>query len=161
MRITKEVEFDYGHRVPSHKSKCRNLHGHRGKVQATLEGDIKTIRGESDDGMVIDFSDIKLALTSICDNLDHAFIVYDKDFPVVGFLQSMPDHKTIYTNFIPTAENLSQWVFNSLHFMIDAVYQGDLTLVNVRFYETPTSFCDATSYQDGFKSSHVYPVVPV
>ncbi|MED5305895.1 MAG: 6-carboxytetrahydropterin synthase, partial [Candidatus Thermoplasmatota archaeon] len=28
-RIRRWVETDTGHRVPNHKSKCRNMHGHR------------------------------------------------------------------------------------------------------------------------------------
>ncbi|MFM6979682.1 MAG: 6-carboxytetrahydropterin synthase, partial [Methylophilaceae bacterium] len=28
MQITTRLEFDAGHRIPCHKSQCRNLHGH-------------------------------------------------------------------------------------------------------------------------------------
>ncbi|HCX34237.1 MAG TPA: 6-carboxytetrahydropterin synthase QueD, partial [Rhodocyclaceae bacterium] len=29
MRITRRLEFDAGHRIPDHLSRCRHLHGHR------------------------------------------------------------------------------------------------------------------------------------
>lgn len=28
---TRRLEFDAGHRVPLHESKCKNPHGHRGR----------------------------------------------------------------------------------------------------------------------------------
>ena len=36
---TRKIEFDYGHRVFKHGSKCKHIHGHRGviEVTATLE----------------------------------------------------------------------------------------------------------------------------
>ena len=40
MQITTRLEFDAGHRIPDHKSQCRNLHGHRYALEITLSGDI-------------------------------------------------------------------------------------------------------------------------
>ena len=57
-RIRRWVETDTGHRVPNHKSKCRHMHGHRYRWEAELEGDVVTERGVSDEGMLMDFSDI-------------------------------------------------------------------------------------------------------
>jgi 6-pyruvoyltetrahydropterin/6-carboxytetrahydropterin synthase len=36
--VTKIVEWDMGHRVPNHKSKCRNPHGHRYRLEVTIGG---------------------------------------------------------------------------------------------------------------------------
>ena len=41
LTITKRLEFDAGHRIPQHKSQCRNLHGHRYALEITLEGDAR------------------------------------------------------------------------------------------------------------------------
>ena len=59
MQITTRLEFDAGHRIPNHKSQCRNLHGHRYVLEITLSGDIITQKEVSEDGMVMDFSDVK------------------------------------------------------------------------------------------------------
>ena len=38
LTITRKLEFDAGHRIPDHKSQCRNLHGHRYTLEITLVG---------------------------------------------------------------------------------------------------------------------------
>ena len=60
--IRRYVETDTGHRVPNHKSKCRHLHGHRYRFEAEIEGDVVTVEGVSDEGMLMDFSDISAIL---------------------------------------------------------------------------------------------------
>ena len=65
MQITTRLEFDAGHRIPSHKSQCRNLHGHRYAIEITLSGDVIHSEGVSDDGMVMDFSDVKAIARSV------------------------------------------------------------------------------------------------
>ena len=59
MEITTRMEFDSGHRIPNHKSSCKNLHGHRYAIEVTLKGDIIDQENESDYGMVMDFKDAK------------------------------------------------------------------------------------------------------
>ncbi|MDG1549633.1 MAG: 6-carboxytetrahydropterin synthase, partial [Candidatus Poseidoniaceae archaeon] len=79
-RIRRYVETDTGHRVPNHKSKCRHLHGHRYRFEAEIEGDVVSVKGVSDEGMLMDFSDISHILTEkIHDIVDHAFVVYQGD----------------------------------------------------------------------------------
>ena len=53
------MEFDSGHRIPNHKSTCRNLHGHRYAIEVTVTGDIVDQEEVSDFGMVMDFKDAK------------------------------------------------------------------------------------------------------
>ena len=40
MDITTRLEFDAGHRIPNHKSNCKNLHGHRYAIEVTVTGPI-------------------------------------------------------------------------------------------------------------------------
>ena len=49
--VTRKLEFDAGHRIPDHRSQCRNLHGHRYVLEVTLAGDIVNSPGASDNGM--------------------------------------------------------------------------------------------------------------
>ena len=80
LTITRKMEFDAGHRIPDHKSQCRNLHGHRYTLLITLTGEVVEEDGQSDNGMIMDFSDIKaLAKEHLVDVWDHAFIVFEKD----------------------------------------------------------------------------------
>ena len=84
LTITRKLEFDAGHRIPDHKSQCRNLHGHRYTLLITLVGAVVEEEGQSDNGMIMDFSDIKaLAMTHLVDLWDHAFLVYRDDTAVI------------------------------------------------------------------------------
>ena len=144
MRVTRRLEFDAGHRIPDHKSQCRHLHGHRYAIEVTLVGDIIRQPGDPANGMVMDFSEIKsLAQKHLVDRWDHSFLVYSGDAPVVDFLNSMPDHKTVVLDCIPTAENLAERAFAILDAVYRDTYGNHLRLEQVRLYETPNCWVDA------------------
>lgn len=141
--VTRKLEFDAGHRIPDHRSQCRNLHGHRYVLEITLTGDIVDAPGESDNGMVMDFSEIKsIAKQHIVDLWDHAFLVYRGDEAVRGFLDTLPDHKTVVLDCIPTAENLASVIFHTLAPHYSSHYGTQLSLSRVRLYETPNCWAD-------------------
>ena len=78
--ISKEIEFDAGHRVPMHLSKCVNPHGHRYRVRVTCVGEIVTDPSDPEVGMLTDFSALKEYLTvHVHDVLDHAMIIHRDD----------------------------------------------------------------------------------
>lgn len=143
MFITRRLEFDAGHRIPNHNSQCKHLHGHRYAIEITLSGDIITTEGQSEQGMVMDFSDVKrVAKEKVVDAWDHAFLVYRGDRAVCDFLASMPDHKTVVLDVVPTAENLAQTAFGILNGAYRDVYGNNLRLERVRIYETPNNWAD-------------------
>lgn len=144
MQITTRLEFDAGHRIPNHKSQCRNLHGHRYALEITLSGDIIT-KEISENGMIMDFSDVKrIARESVVDVWDHAFLVYAGDTEVLKFLNSLPNHKTVIFPSVPTAENMAAEAFRILKNQYQDTYGNHLKLERVRLYETPNSWADAT-----------------
>lgn len=144
MQITTRLEFDAGHRIPHHKSQCRNLHGHRYAIEITLSGDIIVNESASENGMVMDFSDVKtIAKTAIVNVWDHAFLVYKHDVEVLNFLNTLPDHKTVIFPTVPTAENMAQEAFKILKAKYQDTYGNHLTLEKVRLYETPNNWADA------------------
>ncbi len=144
MQITTRLEFDAGHRIPNHKSQCRNLHGHRYALEITLSGDIITQEQTSENGMVMDFSDVKrIARESVADIWDHAFLVYEKDKVVLDFLNTLPNHKTVIFPCVPTAENMAAEAFRILKNQYQDIFGNHLKLEQVRLYETPNSWADA------------------
>lgn len=144
MQITTRLEFDTGHRIPSHKSQCRNLHGHRYAMEITLSGDIIQREDTSEQGMVMDFSDVKtIARKAVVDVWDHAFLVYRGDTVVLEFLNTLPDHKTVVMDSVPTAENMAAEAFRILEAQYRDSYGNHLKLEQVRLYETPNSWADA------------------
>ena len=144
MLITRRLEFDAGHRIPSHHSKCRHLHGHRYAIEVTLSGSIITEAGAAEQGMVMDYSEVKrIANAALVDLWDHAFLVYRQDLDVLQFLQSLDDHKTVVLDTPPTAENLALTAFRILDAAYRDTYGNQLRLEQVRLFETPNCWADA------------------
>ncbi len=149
LTITRKLEFDAGHRIPDHRSQCRNLHGHRYVLEITLRGDVVETEGAPDCGMVMDFADVKsLAMEHLVNRWDHAFLVFEGDTRVREFLQSMQDHKTVVLDRIPTVENLAAIAFDILAHVYDAHYGVNLRLHHVRLYETPNCWADVVRDAD-------------
>ena len=145
MEITTRMEFDAGHRIPNHKSVCKNLHGHRYAIEVTVKGEIVEETSESDFGMVMDFKDAKSLIKKvIVEPWDHAFIVYEKDKEVLDFLNSLENHKTVIFPKVPTAENMALVAFESLKNAFKKKFNKSITPVKVRLYETPNNWADVS-----------------
>lgn len=143
LTITRKLEFDAGHRIPDHKSQCRNLHGHRYTLEITLVGNVIEQEGNSDNGMIMDFSDVKaLAKQHLVDVWDHAFLVYSGDAAVRDFLASLPGHKTVMIDRIPTVENLAQTAFDILKAVFIDRYGTGLRLRKLVLHETPNCWAE-------------------
>ena len=148
--VTKIIEWDMGHRVPFHNSKCKNAHGHRYRLEASFAGDIIPTKGSSSEGMVMDFGDIKqLMMSTIHDPLDHGFMCYNED-PLKDTLIEMKLH-TIVVPFIPTAENILQefiWpnltgaLVKAMDKMQGAGPGRGVWIKSLKLYETPNSYAE-------------------
>ena len=129
-----------GHRVLNHRSVCRGLHGHRYKAEISIKGNIVDVEGVSEEGMVVDFSDIKkIALSSIHSKLDHSFMVWDKDTELLDFFKKSEGHKPVIVPFTSTAENVAAYIFNELEGQFNDAFGTGLRLHSVKLWETPTS----------------------
>ncbi len=140
MIITKQIEFDAGHRIPNHKSKCRSLHGHRYKVEIGVYGSVNTTVGDSEEGMIVDFGDLKtMLIEKVHDPLDHGFIYYKDDVLLDKMSLIDMELKWIIFPYIPTAENIAKWVWEQLIGPIEVWGQARYFLDSVQLWETPTS----------------------
>ncbi len=126
-KITKAIDFCYGHRLLEHRGKCRFLHGHNGHLEVDIEADAL-----DELGMVTDFGDVRDVVKGWIDaNLDHRMLLCRRD-PVVPLLQGIGEpHYLMEEN--PTAENISKLVF-------EQVKAEGLNVTEVRLWETPTSY---------------------
>jgi len=123
--VTKSFRFESAHSLPGHQGKCANLHGHSYTLEVTLRGAIKDAPGESDHGMVMDFSDLgAIVKHSIIDRLDH---------------QELGAVTGIHT----TAENLAHWVWDELL----AYGLSDRLLYRVRLWETESGYVEVTQME--------------
>lgn len=122
-RISREIDFCYGHRLLNYEGKCKYLHGHNGRAVIILEGD------QLDDrGMLLDFSDIKRVVSRwIDENLDHRMILSRQD-PVVPVLKEQGEPLYLIDEN-PTAENIARLIYN---FSIESGFP----VTEVRLWET-------------------------
>ena len=140
MKIVKIIQWDMGHRVMNHRSVCKGLHGHRYKAEICVESDIVNETGASEEGMVVDFADIKrIANSFIHDKLDHAFMVWEKDIELLNFFENSEGHKPVIVPFTSTAENVAAYIFNELDGQFNDAFGTGLRLHSVKLWETPTS----------------------
>lgn len=98
-----------GHRVLGHENKCRHLHGHNYRVHFHCAAE------ELDRlGRVIDFGVIK---TRLCDWLevqwDHRTLIFCDD-PWLVVLQQLDPQGVVSVPFNPTAENMAQYLVESV-----------------------------------------------
>jgi 6-pyruvoyltetrahydropterin/6-carboxytetrahydropterin synthase len=126
-RVTKEIDFCYGHRLLNYDGKCKYLHGHNGKAVIVLEGQELDLRG-----MVVDFSDIKKQVAGWIDaNLDHRMILHEAD-PIVPILQKLGEPIHIVSEN-PTAENIAKLIY-------DFAKSHQLPVREVSLWETFNSY---------------------
>lgn len=141
MLITKEIFVDTCHRVPSHKGKCRNIHGHCYRVEVGV--DDKLITEGSSEGMVIDFSDLKeIMMREIDERLDHNSIFSEED-PDRAFLLKIEERQVKrggksfeWVDFVPTVENICRYFFD---LMEPALEKKGIKIAHVKIWETRTS----------------------
>ena len=141
MKIVKIIQWDMGHRVLNHRSICKGLHGHRYKAEICVSGDLVSDSGVSEEGMVVDFADIKkISKEYIQEELDHAFMVWEKDEELISFFNTSEGHKPVIVPFTPTAENVASYIFFMLKDKFQDVFKTGLHLHSVKIWETPTSY---------------------
>lgn len=130
-RVTREIDFCYGHRLLNYSGKCRYLHGHNGRAVIAIESPTLDERG-----MVLDFSDIKNVVSNWIDqNLDHRMLLH-RDDPAVPMLGEMGEPMYLL-DCNPTAENIAKLIF-------DFTASQGFPIVEARLWETPRCFATYT-----------------
>jgi len=126
-RVTREIDFCYGHRLLNYAGKCRYLHGHNGRAVIVIEAQQLDERG-----MVLDFSDIKLVVSRwIDENLDHRMILH-RDDPAREILEKLGEPMYLVDEN-PTAENIARLIY-------DYTASQGFPIVETHLWETPHCF---------------------
>lgn len=136
--VTRILEFDAGHRVHNHESKCATAHGHRYKCEVTARADALDQLGR-----VIDFSVLKEKIGGWLDReWDHNFIVYEQDKLTVAALHQIPRAKEPWVaTFNPTAENMAHYL---LHDVCPLLLDGTgVVVTRIKLWETPNCCAEA------------------
>ena len=98
IEISRYHDFSYGHRVFGHESKCKDFHGHNGRVTFYATAD------KLDDlGRIVDFGVLKSILCQwIEENWDHKFLMWKEDI-----MRHIDIPGKVLLPFNPTAENMA------------------------------------------------------
>jgi 6-pyruvoyltetrahydropterin/6-carboxytetrahydropterin synthase len=140
LEVTSTIEWDMGHRVPNHRNKCQNPHGHRYRLEVTVRGPLVAEVGATDEGMVEDFGGIKLIMREhVHDVLDHTFMIFSGDRVLCDFFAAQ-GFRAVVVPFIPTAENVAVWCYERLK----PFFLRGSCISRVRIFETPNCFADFT-----------------
>jgi len=163
-RITRFIDIDAGHRIMTHGSKCRHIHGHRYRIEAECEAPDVQHQGEQTD-MVLDFGFLKEEMQNQIDQLcDHGFMASLHDTELLTLF--MPEgsdfatwkaqleaeiaakgyalpgavrlgSKLYVVPFHPTAECLAKHWFEMLQSPVHSRSGGVARLTKIRVWETP------------------------
>ncbi len=114
--LSKRFTFDAAHKIPWHKGKCKNLHGHTYILEVCVSSDIL-----DSEYFVVDFGIIKDIVNEIIiDKCDHQYL------------------NDIFE--VTTVEFLTRQFFQDIK---QALVEKELgvEVSSITLYETPTSFC--------------------
>lgn len=149
--IVRKLEWDAGHRVLGHETKCKHLHGHRYTAEVYVRA-----KQLDEIGRVVDFSVIKTKVGGwIDENWDHNMILHPDD-PILWVCNDFPTDRPreqlfagkepylmpkrfggthlIDSQANPTAENMAE----ELYWQSRRLLGGDgLEVVKVVLWETP------------------------
>ena len=131
--ISKQFRWEMGHRLPMHKGLCRNIHGHSYEAHIILSGEL------DEQGMVMDYFDMKGLIQSKVDELDHAFLCDASDAVVLEFLKEH-NLKHVIVNFPTTAENIARMLCDHVVSMLPAEHRLDA--VKIRVFETEKTYAE-------------------
>jgi 6-pyruvoyltetrahydropterin/6-carboxytetrahydropterin synthase len=111
--IAVEMDFDAAHFLRGYQGKCENLHGHRFKIVATLQGN------KLDDiGLVYDFTLLKKNLGEILAKYDHTNL---NDIPP-------------YNRINPSSENIAFNIYKALNKKLAG---APVSLASIEVWESP------------------------
>lgn len=110
-----KADFSAAHRLQEAGGKCEELHGHNFIVEVVVESDVL-----NDQGMVMDFRDLKMKTRALLEGLDHRY------------LNELPPFQKVN----PSAENLAAYLYAQLSSQIDAPTRW---LSEIAVWESETS----------------------
>lgn len=127
-----EQSFDAAHFLKDYQGKCRNLHGHRWRVVAEIQGETLT-QDRQTRGMLVDFGELKELLKTLCDGLDHSFIYEEGSLrPTTLAALQEEGFRMAPVPFRPTAEEFARYFYEEITKRGYAVHR-------VEVYETPNN----------------------
>jgi 6-pyruvoyltetrahydropterin/6-carboxytetrahydropterin synthase len=114
-----EMHFSAAHCIRGHSGRCAQLHGHNYRVVIAV-----TAQRLNEQGMVIDFADLKAVCHDAIDGLDHTVL---NDLPV-------------FRETNPTAEAVAHHLYQAIAGELQSAAEGRIALDRVTVYESESSY---------------------
>jgi 6-pyruvoyltetrahydropterin/6-carboxytetrahydropterin synthase len=139
IRITREFTFEMAHVLWNYDGPCRNVHGHSYRLFVTISGVPVNDTKNPKNGMIMDFTDLKIiVLKEIINVFDHAVVVsrdFDKE-KIKMFKETFGN--TVIVDYQPTCENLVADFAQK----IKKHLPGEVRLHSLKLYETAKSYSE-------------------
>lgn len=131
-QLTTHASFDSAHFLSGYEGKCRNLHGHRWKLEVTVNSEKLAEEGQIR-GMIVDFGELKRDVKNLADEFDHCLIM-ERGTLKEKTMKALKEEefRIIQVEFRPTAENFARYFYERIKKL---GYQVSL----VKVYETPNN----------------------
>ena len=136
MKVAKRFRWEGAHRLPWHTEGCQHLHGHSYQMWVELKG------GLDENGMLLDFKDIKQYLAPLVAQWDHAVLIAETDTQLLQAITWLGS-KHYLLPYDTTSENLCRYVTDFLATAaLDVLIEMRVTQVSVRLQETETCYAE-------------------
>lgn len=136
--VTKTFRVSCGHRLSKHPGLCKNFHGHNLKIEVTVSS-----RYLNENGMVVDFSELKNAIQGIVGDWDHALFLNVDDKEWVEFMKQK-EMKILLVPGEPTAEQMCWDLFLALRSKMEG-HAKPIHIRRVRIWENDDSMAEYES----------------
>ena len=132
MKIAKEFRWEMAHRLKFHQGKCINLHGHSYKMMVEFTGDV------DENGMVMDYYDVKEIVAPLVEELDHGFLVYENDTELLEILKKLNSKHSV-VKFESTAENICKYFLEKIS---ESKLPDNIKKISVKVFETENTYAE-------------------
>jgi len=145
-RVCRTFTVESGHMLSKHPERCRFPHGHTRRVEVVVAGDAL-----DDNGMLVDFKALKLAVQDYIERYDHAMAVNSND-PLLPELRRMypADALVVFDDLEPSTEVIAKDLYDHVAAVLRdgfvrepyVIQPGRVRLERVRVGETPNSWAE-------------------
>lgn len=139
MKIVKEFRFEMAHVLSNYIGPCGNLHGHSYRCLVEIKSPDLGAAGQQ--GMVIDFNEVKRIAGNVINAMDHAFAYneltedpFEKDLIKVC---EKHHKKTVAFKHRTTAELMSRFICDGINSRLNQEHKP-VRCSKVTLYETTT-----------------------
>lgn len=132
-RVRKKIRFEMSHRLRnSWTEACQKIHGHSYVAEIIISASKL-----NQDGMIIDFGQLKEVLMKYVQRMDHAVALHVED-PLTKIFEET--QKLVAFEFNPTAENMAR---DFCEYLIEEMPQDcEMDSIAVRLHETETGWAE-------------------